>query len=32
MVSVINTEEWFVEREIFNINKPSGIFIYEDEK
>ncbi|WP_419763897.1 MAG: cytochrome D1 domain-containing protein [Arcobacter sp.] len=30
MVSVINTQEWFVEREIFNIEKPSGIFIYED--
>ena len=32
MVSVINTQEWFVEREIFNIKKPSGIFIYEDGK
>lgn len=32
MVSVINTEEWFVEREIFNVKKPSGIFIYEDGK
>ena len=32
MVSVINTKEWFVEREIFNVKKPSGIFIYEDGK
>jgi protein NirF len=32
MVSVINTKEWFVEREIFNVKKPSGIFIYEDNK
>ena len=32
MVSVINTQEWFVEREIFNVKKPSGIFIYEDGK
>lgn len=31
-VAVINTEEWFMEREIFNIKKPSGIFIYEDGK
>jgi len=28
-VNVINTKEWFLEREIFNIKKPSGIFIYE---
>jgi protein NirF len=27
-VNVINTEEWFLEREIFQIKKPSGIFIY----
>lgn len=32
MISVINTKEWFVEREIFNVKKPSGIFIYEDGK
>lgn len=31
-VAVINTKEWFMEREIFNIKKPSGIFIYEDGK
>jgi len=28
-VSVINTKEWFLEREIFQIKKPSGIFIYQ---
>jgi protein NirF len=28
-VSVINTDEWFLEREIFQLKKPSGIFIYE---
>jgi protein NirF len=27
-VSVINTKEWFLEREIFQIKRPSGIFIY----
>lgn len=32
MVAVINTKEWFVNREIFNVNKPSGLFIYEDGK
>ncbi|PHS59257.1 MAG: nitrite reductase [Sulfurimonas sp.] len=31
-VVVINTKEWFVSREMFNINKPSGIFIYEQKK
>ena len=32
-VNVINTKEWFLEREIFQIKKPSGIFIYHaDEK
>lgn len=33
-VNVINTEEWFLEREIFQLKSPSGIFIYtlEDEK
>ena len=33
-VNVINTEEWFLEREIFQIKAPSGIFIYQlaDEK
>lgn len=28
-ISVINTEEWFLEREIFQVKKPSGLFIYE---
>jgi protein NirF len=31
-IAVIHTEEWFLNREIFNIKKPSGIFIYEDGK
>jgi len=29
-VIVINTKEWFMSREMFNVDKPSGIFIYED--
>lgn len=28
-VSVINTKEWFLEREIFQLKHPSGIFIYQ---
>lgn len=28
-VNVINTQEWFLEREIFQLSSPSGIFIYE---
>ncbi len=28
-VNVINTEEWFLEREIFQLKAPSGIFIYQ---
>ena len=28
-VNVINTKEWFLEREIFQVKKPSGIFIYQ---
>lgn len=28
-VDVINTKEWFVEREIFQVESPSGIFIYQ---
>ena len=31
-VAVIHTEGWYLSREIFNIKKPSGIFIYEEEK
>ena len=27
-VNVINTKEWFLEREIFQVKHPSGIFIY----
>ncbi len=27
-VNVINTNEWFLEREIFQLKSPSGIFIY----
>lgn len=28
-VNVINTNEWFLEREIYQLKHPSGIFIYE---
>jgi len=28
-VAVLNTRDWYLAREIFTINKPSGIFIYE---
>jgi protein NirF len=28
-ISVINTKEWFLEREIFQVKHPSGIFIYQ---
>lgn len=31
-VAVINTVDWYISREIFNIKKPSGIFIYEERK
>ncbi|MCD4667886.1 MAG: nitrite reductase [Sulfurimonas sp.] len=31
-VAVIHTEQWYVSRDMFGINKPSGIFIYEEEK
>jgi len=31
-VSVINTKDWYLSREMFNIKKPSGIFIYEEKK
>ncbi len=27
-VNVINTDEWFLEREIFQVKSPSGIFVY----
>jgi len=28
-VDVINTKDWFVEREIYQVKKPSGIFLYQ---
>jgi len=28
-ISVIDTKDWFLEREIFQVTRPSGIFIYE---
>jgi protein NirF len=31
-IAVIHTKEWFLNREIFNVKKPSGIFLYEDGK
>ncbi len=30
-IAVINTKDWYLSREIFNVKKPSGIFIYEEE-
>ena len=30
-VNAINTNEWFLEREIFQLKSPSGIFLYEME-
>lgn len=29
-IAVINTKDWYLSREIFNVKKPSGIFIYEE--
>ncbi|OIP53376.1 MAG: nitrite reductase [Helicobacteraceae bacterium CG2_30_36_10] len=31
-IAVLNTKEWYLSREIFQIKKPSGIFIYEEVK
>jgi len=31
-VNVINTKEWFLEREIFQLKHPSGIFIYQQKE
>ncbi|BAF71209.1 cytochrome D1 domain-containing protein [Sulfurovum sp. NBC37-1] len=31
-VNVIDTDEWFLEREIFQVKHPSGIFLYESKK
>ncbi len=30
-ISVIDTRDWYLEREIFQVEHPSGIFIYESE-
>jgi len=30
-VNVINTRDWFLEREIFQVEHPSGIFVYKQE-
>ncbi len=30
-VSVINTQDWFLQRDIYQVQKPSGIFLYESE-
>lgn len=31
-IAVLNTDSWYLAREIFQVKKPSGIFIYEEEK
>ena len=31
-VAVLHTKEWYLAREIFQIKKPSGIFLYEEAK
>ncbi|WP_455756360.1 cytochrome D1 domain-containing protein [Sulfurimonas sp.] len=31
-VAVLNTKQWYLSREIFQIHKPSGIFLYEETK
>ena len=31
-IAVINTQQWYLSREIFQIKKPSGIFLYEEAK
>ena len=31
-VAVINTKEWYLAREMYGINKPSGIFLYKEAK
>lgn len=31
-IAVINTKEWYLARELYGIDKPSGIFIYEEAK
>lgn len=32
MISVIDTNDWFVNRDIFQVQKPSGIFLFEENK
>lgn len=31
-IAVINTKDWYLSREIFNIKKPSGIFLFKEAK
>lgn len=31
-IAVLHTEQWYLAREIFQIKKPSGIFIYEEKE
>jgi len=31
-IAVLHTKEWYLAREIFQIKKPSGVFIYEEAK
>ena len=31
-VAVLNTKDWYLSREMFQIEKPSGIFVYEGKK
>jgi protein NirF len=31
-IAVINTKDWYLARELYGIDKPSGIFIYEEAK
>ncbi len=31
-VAVLNTKKWYLSREIFDVKKPSGIFLYEEAK
>jgi len=31
-IAVLNTDSWYLSREIFQIKKPSGIFIYEEKR
>ncbi|MCK9491894.1 MAG: nitrite reductase [Sulfurimonas sp.] len=31
-IAVLNTDSWYLSREIFQVKKPSGIFIYEEDR